>query len=305
MPGRRMHADEVHTGVPLVRRLLAAQFPQWASLPVELVPSSGTDNALYRLGADMVVRLPRIEWAAELVDKEYEWLPRLASSLPVAVPVPLAKGVPGEGYPWPWSVCPWLEGENPTVDRIPDAASLAIELARFIVGLHAVDPAGGPAAGSGNFFRGAPLAVRDEPTSAAIDALRGVVDTDAVTAAWEATLGVPAWPGPPVWVHGDLSPGNLLCVHGRLSAVIDFGCLGVGDPAADVIPAWNLLPAEARDDYRSALQVDDETWARGRGWALSIALIQLPYYKDTNPVLAANSRKVIDEVLADHRTSGR
>jgi aminoglycoside phosphotransferase (APT) family kinase protein len=291
-----MHADEVATDVPLVRRLLAAQFPQWAALPIARVPSSGTDNALYRLGDDMVVRLPRIDWAAGGVDKDFRWTPVLARLLPVEIPVPLAKGRPGQGYPWEWGVYPWLEGENPTVDRIADPDALAREVARFVEALHRIDPAGGPPAG-----RGVPLAMRDEPTRTALAALRGTIDTDAATAAWDAALRTPAWPGPSVWVHGDLSPGNLLLQGGRLTAVIDFAGVGVGDPACDLIVAWNLLPADARPVFRAELGVDDATWARGRGWALSVALIQLPYYKETNPVLAANARHVIREVLADHR----
>lgn len=292
-----MHADEVHTDVPLVRRLLATQFPDWAALPLARVPSSGTDNALYRLGDDMVVRLPRIDWAVAGVDREQEWLPRLAPLLPVAVPAPLAKGRPAEGYPWPWSVYRWLDGENPAVDRVADPDSLARDIARFVRASQPLDPAGAPPAG-----RGVPLAARDGPTRTAIAALHGMIDTEATTAAWDAELQTPAWPGPSVWVHGDLSPGNLLLRGGRLAAVIDFAGVGVGDPACDLIVAWNLLPAETRPVFRAELRVDDATWARGRGWALSVALIQLPYYKDTNPALAANARHVIGEVLADRRS---
>lgn len=289
-----MHADELHTDATLVRRLLAAQFPQWAALPVERIPSSGTDNALYRLGGDMVVRLPRIHWAVAGVDREQEWLPRVAPFLPVPVPVPLARGEPAEGFPWPWSVCPWLAGENPVVDRIRDARSLATDLAQFVAALQRIDSAGGPAAG-----RGVPLAMRDEPTRTALAALRGAVDSEGVTAAWDAALQTPAWSGPPVWVHGDLAPGNLLLDGGRLTGVIDFGGLGVGDPACDLMVAWNLLPADARRAFRAESGVDDATWTRGRGWALSVALIQLPYYRDTNAALAASARHVIREVLAD------
>jgi aminoglycoside phosphotransferase (APT) family kinase protein len=290
-----MHADEVHTDAPLVRRLLAAQFPEWAALPVEPVPSAGTDNALYRLGDDMVVRLPRIEWAVGSLDRALEWLPRLAPLLPVAIPVPLAKGSPAVGYPWPWSVYPWFVGENPTVGHIADPDRLAKDLARFVQALHRIDSADGPSAG-----RGVPLARRDEPTRTALAALQGMIDTDAATAAWEAALRTPAWAGAPVWVHGDLSPGNLLVREVRLAAVLDVEDVGVGDPACDLIVAWNLLPAATREVFRAELGVDEATWDRGRGWALSIALIQLPYYKETNPVLAANARHVIREVLADH-----
>jgi aminoglycoside phosphotransferase (APT) family kinase protein len=289
-----MHVDEVSTDVRLVERLLAAQFPSWAGLPVEPVPSAGTDNALYRLGEDMVVRLPRIDWAVGGVENAQAWLPRLAQLLPVAVPVPLASGRPALGFPWPWSVYPWLEGENPTVDRIDDPELLAGELAQFVDALRRVELAGGPTAG-----RGVPLLDRDEPTRAAIAALRGMVDTDAVTEAWEAALRTPVWSGPSVWVHGDLAPGNLLLRNGRLAAVIDLGGVGVGDPACDLMPAWNLLPPDARGVFRTALEVDDATWDRGRGWALTVALLQLPYYKDTNPTLAASSRHVIREVLTE------
>jgi len=294
MPAEKMHADEVEIDVYLVRRLLAEQFPHWADLPIAPVESAGTDNAIYRLGDDMAVRLPRIHWATGQVDKEQRWLPRLGPLLPVAIPVPLAKGEPAEGYPWSWSVYRWLEGENPAVDHLSDPRLLATDLAEFIAALRRIDPADGPPAG-----RGVPLARRDADTRTAIEALRGVVDTDAVTAVWEAALRTPEWTGTSVWLHSDLAPGNLLIVDGRLSAVIDFAGVGVGDPAGDLPVAWNLLPAEARNDFRAALQVDDATWARGRGWALSIALIQLPYYHRTNPVLAAGARHTIAEVLAD------
>ncbi len=287
-----------------MRRLLAAQFPHWADLPIVPVPSSGTDNALYRLGDEMVVRLPRIERAVGQVEKEHEWLPRLAPSLPLAIPVPLAKGMPGEEYPWAWSVYRWLEGETATSDRIDDRGQAATDLARFVGALQRVDPAGGPSPGEHNSFRGVPLATRAAATRAAIASLHGTIDAGAVTAAWEEALETPAWDGPPVWIHGDLQSGNLLASHGRLSAVIDFGCLGVGDPACDVMVAWTYLSARARGAFRAALQVDDATWARGRGWALSVGLIALPYYESSNPVLAGIARRAIDEVLVDHAGSG-
>jgi aminoglycoside phosphotransferase (APT) family kinase protein len=301
MPAGKMHADEVNTDVSLVGRLLAAQFPYWADFPLEPVPSAGTDNAIYRLGGDMAVRLPRIHWAVGQVDKERQWLPRLAPHLPLAIPVPLARGVPAEGYPWHWSVYRWLEGETATLERLADPRRAATELAQFVTALQRIDPAGGPPPGPHNSGRGVPLAARDSPTRAAIAALQGLIDAGAAIAAWESALQAPAWPGPPVWIHGDLQSGNLLAVQGRLTAVIDFGCLGVGDPACDLIVAWNLLSAGTRESFRAALSVDEATWARGRGWALSVGLIALPYYRSTNPVLAANARHTIDTVLADHK----
>jgi aminoglycoside phosphotransferase (APT) family kinase protein len=298
-PGK-MHADEVNTDISLVRRLLAAQFPQWADLPIKPVQSAGTDNALYRLGDDMAVRLPRIHWATGQADKEHQWLPRLAPLLPLAIPVPLAKGTPAGGYPWHWSVYRWLEGENATIERIADPCQAATDLAQFVAALQRIDPTGGPPPGAHNFFRGVPLAMRDARTRGAIEAMHGTLDTDGVTAAWEAALQAPAWHGPPVWIHGDLLPGNLLVERGRLSAVIDFGGLGVGDPACDLMIAWGLFSGESRDVFRAALWVDDATWARGRGWALSWALIFIPYYVDTNPVGVGIAQHTIDEVLADH-----
>ncbi|HKP51994.1 MAG TPA: aminoglycoside phosphotransferase family protein [Chloroflexia bacterium] len=298
MPAGKMHADEVETDASLVRRLLAAHFPHWADLPIEPVQSAGTDNAIYRLGDDMAVRLPRIHWATGQVEKEQEWLPRLAPHLPLAIPVPLAKGRPGEGYPWQWAIYRWLEGENATTARISDPVQAAIELAQFIIALQRIDTMGGPLAVDRN-SRGIPLAMRDAPTREAIASLHGILDTNAVTAAWEATLQAPEWDRAPVWFHGDMLPGNLLVQRGRLTAVIDFGGLGVGDPACDLMIAWALFSGESREVFRATLQVDDATWARGRGHALSQALIFIPYYLDTNPVGVGNARRAIAEVLAD------
>ncbi len=300
MPDGKMHADEVETDESLVGRLLAAQFPRWASLSIEPLHSAGTDNAIYRLGDDMAVRLPRIHGATGQVDKEHRWLPRLAPLLPLAIPVPIAKGTPGEGYPWHWSVYRWLEGENATIELIADPRQAARELAQFIYALQRIDTTGGPLAVDHN-LRGVPLATRDASTREAIAALRGMIDADAATTAWEAALQAPEWGRAPVWFHGDLLPGNLLFEQGRLSAVIDFGCLGMGDPACDLMVAWGLFSGESRDAFRAALPVDDATWARGRGHALSQALIFVPYYLDTNPVGIANARHMIDEVLADHK----
>lgn len=301
MCARKMHADELAIDVSLVRQLLIARFPQWAHLPLRPVPSAGTDNALFRLGDDLTVRLPRREASAGQPEKEYLWLPRMASSLPLAIPVPLAKGSPGEGYPFPWSVCRWLEGENVAFERLADPRQCAADLARFIAALHRIDPTGGPPPGKHNFGRGAPLIARDAPVRAAIAALHdlGMVNAAAVTTAWEAALHAPAWRDTPVWIHGDLAPGNLLSVRGRISGVLDFGCLGVGDPACDLMIAWTLFIGESRESFRAALAVDDATWERGRGWALSWALIFIPYYIKTNPVGVSNARHTIAEVLGN------
>jgi len=298
MPGK-MHAEEVDTDPSLVRRLLADQFPQWADLPIDRVESSGTDNAIYRLGEDMAVRLPRIGGGTGTIDKELRWLPELAPLLPVAIPQPLAKGSPGQGYPWHWSVHRWLDGESVNVERMADPVDLAQDLGGFVAALRRIDTAAGPIPEQEG-SRGLPLARRDAATRDAIVALDRVVDARAVTAAWEAALRAPTWQRPGVWIHGDLLSGNVLVdLSGRLSAVIDFGCMTVGDPACDVMAGWTLFSAEGREAFRSAIAADDATWARGRGWALSFALIALPYYMYTNPVFVRDARHVIREVLAD------
>lgn len=291
---QRMHTDEIDIDESLVKRLLIRQFPQWARLSLEQVPSSGTDNALFRLGDQMVVRLPRINGAVEGVEKEAAWLPLLAPLLSVAVPLPVAQGEPDDGYPWAWGIYRWIEGENPTTAAITDLESLTRDLIDFITALHQVDLPDGPPA-----HRGSHLEFQDEEARLAIAELGGMINTAAAAAAWDQALDTPPWSGAPVWVHGDLLPGNLLVRNGQLIGVIDWAGLGVGDPACDMIAAWALLPALARDRFRFGVGVDDATWARGRGWALSIGLIALPYYRDTNPEFAATARHLIHEALAD------
>lgn len=294
-----MHEGELRTDAALVGRLLAAQFPHWSGLPIVALASAGTDNALYRLGDDLVARLPRIDWAVGQAAKEHRWLPLLAPRLPLAIPEPLALGVPNADFPWPWSVHRWLTGENATIDRLADPTAAAITLARFVTALGQIDPVSGPPPDAPESSRGVPLASRDAATREAIQACAGTIDAAAATTAWESALRAPVYTGVPKWLHGDIHSGNLLAVGGQLRAVIDFGSLGVGDPACDLMVAWNLFSAAPRAAFRATMRVDDATWARGRGWALSVALIALPYYQHSNPVLAGIARHAIAEVLAD------
>jgi len=295
----KTRVEEINIDAALVRQLLAAQFPRWAGLPVRPVELDGWDNATFRLGEDMSVRLPSAEAYAPQVEKEHRWLPKLAPLLPLPIPVPLAKGAPAHDYPFPWSVYLWLEGETAATGRIDDPVELATTLADFLTALYRVDPTGGPPPGRHNFFRGGPLTVYDAETLRALATLDGEVATDAVRAAWEASLGA-KWDGSPVWFHGDVAADNLLIQDGRLSAVIDFGISGVGDPACDVTIAWTLFSGESREAFRASLPIDDATWARGRGWALWKALISLAEYLRTDPEKAGEARRVIGEVLADH-----
>jgi aminoglycoside phosphotransferase (APT) family kinase protein len=295
-----MHHDELDIDASLVRRLLASQFPRWAELPIERIEPTGTDNAIYRLGDDMVVRLPRVARTVATLEKERAWLPRLAPHLPLAVPVPLAEGTPTAGYPWVWSVYRWLEGTDATVEPIADLGRAASDLARFIAALQSIDATGGPPPGAHNFFRGEALVARDDAVRASIASLHDEIDGEAVTAAWEAALRAPEWRRPPVWIHGDLDARNVLVEDGRFSAVIDWGSLGVGDPACDVMVAWKLLSADTRGTFREALSVDEATWTRGHGWALSQALNALSYYTlETNAVLVREAERWLAEVLAD------
>ena len=285
---------EVRVDVPLVRRLVRDQFPQWSRLTVSRVESAGWDNAIYRLGDDLAVRLPRRRIGADQTEKEHRWLPVLGPQLPLAVPVPVRKGAPGDGYPWHWTVCPWLTGRIAALTPVADPSQVAISLARFIRALQAIDPAGGPV----GQFRGGPLAGRDPVSRADAEALRDRFDMRLVLAAWDSAVAVPAWTGRPVWMHGDLHPANLLIGDGALTGVIDFGLLGVGDPACDLMVAWTYLSADARQVFRSALAVDDLTWARGRGWALELGLRAAAHAAD-NPVLGRIGWRTIAEVLAD------
>lgn len=287
-------AAEVQIGIPLVRRLVAAQFPQWASLAVVPVESAGWDNTIFRLGPDLAVRLPRRRIGAEQVRKEHQWLPVVAPHLPLAVPVPLGHGVPGEGYPWHWTVCPWMNGELAALVSVVNMGRAAMRLARFVAALQAIDPAGGPA----HEFRGVSLAAHDGNTRELAAALQGSLDAGSVLTVWDAALSVPSWTGQPVWMHGDLHPANLLVERGELSAVIDFGLLGVGDPACDLMVAWTYLPADSRAVFRNALAADDAIWSRGRGWALRFGLRATAYSAD-NPVLGDIGRYTVAEVLAD------
>jgi aminoglycoside phosphotransferase (APT) family kinase protein len=287
----------------LVRRLIAAQFPQWNGLPVTPVEADGWDNRTYRLGVDMTVRLPTAAGYVPAVAKENDWLPRLAPALPVAVPAILAKGVPGEGYPFPWSVRGWLRGQTADRAHIDDMSRLAVSVAEFIRALQRCDTAGGPLAGEHSFYRGASPAHYDEETRRSLAALAGRVDTARAAAVWDAALTA-RWRAAPVWFHGDIAAGNLLVADGKLTAVIDFGTSGVGDPACDLVIAWTMFAGESREAFRHAVGQDDGTWARARGWALWKSLLVLAGCIDTDRELAAVNQRVIGEVLTDHDRLG-
>lgn len=294
-----MPAAEVEVDAALVRRLLRAQFPEWAALPLRRTPGIGWDNVVYRLGDDLAVRLPRRALAARLVEKEHRWLPELARHLPVPVPAPLALGGPGGGYPWAWTVCPWIPGRRAATNPVRDRRRLAEDLGRFVAALHRPGPADGPA----NPYRAVPLAARHRSTTGYLKVVGDLVDGRSARRVWRAALDAPPWEGPPVWIHGDLHPANMLVAGGHLAGVIDFGDLAVGDPAVDLVSGWMLLDATARPVFRRAAGADAATWDRARGWALSIGLACLAHSAD-NEVVGAMGRVAVREVLADPDVPG-
>jgi aminoglycoside phosphotransferase (APT) family kinase protein len=293
-------AEHPEIDAALVSQLIASQFPQWAHLPIKPVELSGWDNRTFHLGPSMSVRLPSAEGYVAQVEKEHRYLPRLAPLLLLPIPVPLAKGFPDHGYPWPWSVYRWLDGENASLERIADLSQFAISLAEFLLALQRIDATDGPPAGEHNFFRGGPLNVYDAETRETIKELAGEVDTNTATRVWDAALET-TWQGAPVWVHGDVAVGNLLVRDGRLNAVIDFGCCAIGDPACDLVMAWTFFSGESREAFKATLGLDAATWARARGWALWKALITLAEHIDSNSTKSAEARRIIAEAIADHR----
>jgi aminoglycoside phosphotransferase (APT) family kinase protein len=287
----KLHADEVDVDEQLVRSLLTDQFPEWAHLPLRRTASTGTDNAIYRLGDRMGVRVPRIHWAVHQIDMEYRWLGRLAPRLPVAVPEPLAKGAPGNDYPYPWLVYGWLEGEDALEAEVVEWNQLARDVAGFVVALEQIDPTDGPPARS----RGGPLAPHDKDARRAIRQLDAAL-VDRAMAIWEEALLAGPWTAPPVWVHGDLYPGNVVVSEGRLRGVIDWSGAGVGDPACDAMFAWSL-PPDARAEYLTALEIDDATRARARAWVVEQAAMFIPYYAETIPLGVEAAKRRLDAVL--------
>ena len=286
----RMHIDELEIDEALVRRLLAEQFPAWCDLPLRLVLPAGTENAIFRLGDELSVRLARHNGPTEPGGTEFDWLPRLAPLVPLEIPVPLAQGRPTPEYPWFWQIHSWVDGETVPVDRI-DTIQAARDLAAFVAALRLVDPVGAPPG------RGIPLADRDQGFRPWLAQFNG---PPAVAEEWERALAAPPWEGPPVWHHGDLDARNWLLRDGRITGVIDWACMGVGDPACDVMLAFKLHSRDARDAFRAALPTDDATWERARGWALSQAVAVLAYYTpENNPTLFSEAENWLALVMCE------
>lgn len=288
----KMHTNEFSVDDSLVRKLISSQCPQWQHLSIVPIQSSGTDNALFRLGDEWVVRLPRIDWATKSIQKEYDWLPKLSKLLNHAMSVPVFRGEPEHGYPWSWLISPWYEGHNPPFEQKNEYAELSLALASFLNGLHAIHLENGPFSRRGVHLK----AVADQ-TLTALNALASDMDVKQLKLLWHELEQVPQWHNTPVWVHGDFLPGNIIVFNTKLQAVIDFSDVGIGDPACDCIMAWSLLNQKSREIFKSQLNnIDEDTWLRGKGWALSIAAIMLPYYKNTNPTLATLARRILAQI---------
>jgi aminoglycoside phosphotransferase (APT) family kinase protein len=291
--------DRSAIDVALARRLIDSQFPQWSQLPITAVEFDGWDNRTFRLGSELTVRLPTGDWYAQQVEKEQRWLPMLAAQLPLPIPVPVARGEPDSGFPYPWSVYRWLDGELASNAEIADLPGFATTLAGFLNALGRVDATRGPEPGQHNFYRGGPLATYQEEALQAIDALGDEVPNEAVKRVWGDAMTT-SWDRDPVWLHGDVATGNLLVRDGRLAAVLDFGSSGIGDPACDTVIAWTFFSGASRARFRAELDVDCATWARGRGWGLWKALITLVGHLERDSPGAALPRRTIDQILVDY-----
>ena len=290
-----MHEDQVDVDVDTVRDLLAEQRSDLADLPIQRVMSTGTVNALFRIGNDLVARLPLRDRWEEGIEREWRWIPWLSSRITAArLPAPIFKGVANDAFPFAWSIYRWIDGAPYDDDLVDDETDVARQLARYVRELRTLEiPSTAPKGGR------EPLAELDDNTREAIEDARNLIDAAGAMAVWDLALRTPPWDGTPVWIHGDLLPPNLIVHNGRLEAVIDYGYIGVGDPATDLIPAWAGFGPGGRAAYRDALQPDDAAWARGRGIALHQAAMIIPYYAETNPVFVELARGTIEQIIDD------
>lgn len=308
---RVVDRDEITAEV--AARLVAEQFPQWGDLPVTPVALAGNDNVTFRLGAGFLIRLPSGEGYVGQVGKEQEWLPVLAAQLPVTIPEPVALGAPGAGFPWRWSIYRWLEGEPASVGRVSDMTAFATDLAAFLRALYAIDARGGPPPGQHSAFRGGPVSHWERDARESIELAAGEVDAAAATEVWEAALA--ARPVEvPAWVHGDVTGSNLLVADGSLTAVIDFGCAAVGDPACDLEMGWTFFERVSSEAFRRGVAVDEPTWARARGWAIWRALVAIAREKKGDVPASVVAHRmgwrhtpqvVVQRIVAEHERATR
>ncbi len=291
----------MNINVELVQHLIKEQFPEWSHLKIKPVKKSGHDNRTFHLGENMSVRMPSAKGYAPQVEKEHKWLPYLSKHLSLPISIPLAKGKPNKDYPYAWSIYKWLEGETVTRENIVDLKQFAKDLGRFLVELQSIDAKEGPIAGGHNFYRGGDLAVYDEESRKAIENNKEIFNEHLLNQIWQLSLDS-KWTKEPVWLHGDVAPGNILVKDGKLCAVIDFGVLGVGDPSCDAAMAWTFFDDSSRERFKRALKMDEETWNRARGWALWKALITYDDKKDSNQTIAEESCRIIKIIIDEYKS---
>lgn len=287
--------------VDLVIRLIKEQFPEWSDLEIRPVKVSGHDNRTFHLGDHMSVRLPSAASYVPQVEKEQKWLPLLSKKLSLPISIPLAKGMPSDEYPYPWSINKWLEGETLTPKNINDINQFARDLGAFLIELQSIDASAGPLAGKHNFYRGGALAVYDEESRNAIENNKDAFNEHVLKEIWKLALDS-KWDSDPVWIHGDIAPGNLLVKDGKLCAVIDFGILGVGDPSCDAAMAWTFFDENSRKIFKNVINMDEKTWNRARGWALWKALITYNGNKNANHALAEEAYRIINIIVDDYKS---
>lgn len=294
----KLHADEIALDEKLLRQLIEEQFPFFAELQLSPVNSSGSDHWLLRLGGQLLVRLPRRPSAAQQIPKVHDWLPRLSPALPLQVPSIVAAGKPCAAFPWPWSILSWIDGSPADPLTIACSHDAASRLALFVKALQEQDANSGPVAEVHNAYRGQALFTRDTSVRNSVCRILDADMRELALSVWDEALSAEPHVGAPKWLHGDLLPSNLLIADNRLVAVIDFGLLGVGDPACDLMAGWTLFNAEARKTFRAAIKPDDSAWSRGRGWALAFAAAAYAYYEPMGHPLAAIAARTMGEVLS-------
>lgn len=291
----KLHENEAHIDENLVKKLLSNQFPKFANLPLRLIFPQGTDNVMYQLGNDMIVRMPRIDSAANSLMKEKRWLPTLASRLPINIPNVIGVGNPDEIYPYPWIVGNFIEGKHLSNENKLDLNQAAIDLGNFVLSMQRVSTKDAPFCS-----RGKPLSTRDKDIREAIALIEDIYDIKLLTEIWEYFLQLPNWSKNPTWIHGDLHADNLLAENRKITAIVDFGMAGIGDPAVDLMVAWTLLNKEARKIFKDIVKPDQDTWERGKAWAFNF-IVAYPYYKKSNPRFAQAAKKIVDEVIISYK----
>lgn len=283
--------DNIKIDTNLVKKLIAEQFPQWQSLSIHPVAQSGWDNRTFHLGEEMVIRLPSDKEYEPQIEKEYRWLPSLSKQLSFQITQPIALGKPSSTYPWHWSINRWIEGESASRQNIHDIKFFAEALGACLKEFQSLDATGGPLAGAHNFYRGGLLNAYDHEMRLAIPKIKNFHEQSLAASLWQEALAS-KWHLRPVWVHGDIAVGNILVHSGRLHGLIDFGQLAIGDPACDLVIAWNFFSSEERSVFKKAVQLDNDTWIRALGWALWKTLCW--------PIKGTDVKEVLHEIYTDY-----